>query len=468
MNDLSNELIVLPPEVIKSQSTRILERYHFQATEARKRYEMHYQELLNRWDDKDKGIKILKSFSFIGAITLSGSELEGMAESPLKKFVDAPSLHYENRYRYRMSYGKETDLRGEAYYQLFDRKQSPEERINMSIESLGDLVKRLPQIQEYVLTTEKLSTSELKVYLGYLDHLKIELLRFFHAQTHLRAGNKFVQKENQPEQNITEQSLASVTEAYYSILDGKSIQKINIEQDKLLSECEAVNLEIAKKRAGGESLDGIMRGLPEGDNPLFNKIYAIGLVKRLKEKGLGNLILAGMHFGGIELPWVIFQEIKYANLEKPEILTVHYSRYTNKKEPQQDFWRIVDHLVDTQKNILFLDDGVYSGSSLKAVMDLAKEVGFKNIEVSVALLANSRQLGRMLNTGGINPDFVDKMLIDAIGVSPFFRTKTSEDYLERKSKGLFNIVAERVRKMITENYPRTLAISKDIFANVRK
>jgi hypothetical protein len=105
---------------------------------------------------------------------------------------------------------------------------------------------------------------------------------------------------------------------------------------------------------------------------------------------------------------------------------------------------------------------------LKAVIQLALEAGFKKVEASVQLLSNSRQIGRMLTTGGIDPSFVDNMLIDAIGVSPFFRSRSVEEYSDIKQRGLFNIIAERVRKMIAKNYPKDVAIGKDLFANVRK
>ena len=68
-----------------------------------------------------------------------------------------------------------------------------------------------------------------------------------------------------------------------------------------------------------------MRGLPEGDNPLFNKLYAIGLARRLQNQNVENLILGGMHFGGLELPWVVAQEMKQINIQQPELLTIHFS-----------------------------------------------------------------------------------------------------------------------------------------------
>jgi hypothetical protein len=75
----------------------------------------------------------------------------------------------------------------------------------------------------------------------------------------------------------------------------------------------------------------------------------------------------------------------------------------------------------------------------------------------------------MLLSGGVDPTYVDKHFLDTIGVSPFYRSMTVESYAKRKGKHLFNLVAERVKRMIAINYPSTslLGTHADIFKNFR-
>ena len=226
MIDNLSEHIVLPAGFISEHKDALRHAYHAHAEQARERYQTNLQILEGRWEDKEKARKLFESFSFTGAITLSEDEFNTLRESPLKSFIDTPSIYFKDRSRYQLTYGNMRLLRAEAYYQFFDRSQSPEQRCFMSLESLGELISILPQIQEYTLSKSALTPPELKIYLGYLDHLKIELLRLHHAQTHLTANLSNKAKSNIPLSTVIQTSLESVTNTYYSLSTEKTSKEL--------------------------------------------------------------------------------------------------------------------------------------------------------------------------------------------------------------------------------------------------
>lgn len=399
-------------------------------------------------------------FNFNGAVKLTQQEFHSLPEGPLREFLltpsDASDTSPQPRYRYHLHYGNSQMVycRAEGYYTTMKEASSSGERFTRIMESAQDIFSRYQDITTYIKNKDKLSVGEWKATLAFLDHYKSICLQTFHAFSYLKTmgllhQSDFTNAWNEQLRQITARGVSS----FYNFMDMKKTDFPRPEANNFLlqtmsivrSTLHSLHGDVAKK---GEKA---VRGISETDNPYYNRIYAIAAANTISRMDSTSVILAGMHYGGLELPFIVQRELVTKGISA-ELVAAHYSKYSNKYLPKgiSSLSQIIDRQIEVDgKDVFIIDDGVFSGESLYRLgLLFAKEGAIPTL--SVQSIGTSRRLGHLMTAGGVNPEFLDSELQESlVRVSPFKSVKKSASFLTEDS---FNLVKARVRRQLRAAY----------------
>lgn len=396
-------------------------------------------------------------FSFNGAVTFSSQEINSIP-SNWENFIFAPSDSFVDKFKYTLKYGTQFYSRGEAFYTTLKDCEHPQKNIEELVRVLNDLLRFLPNARQEV-DKGNLSIVEFKVLISYFDHLHIVLMHIFHTASYLEQHSH--SNENSLLQELRE-IVFMTTSALHSLL---SLRKPDLSLLNNAIDIKDISRYLTtlfeKTAISGKPLFKAVRGISETDHPLQNAIYAQSLAERLfKEKtDLNNLCIAGLHYGGIELPFVLdhYLRVIYGNYySSPEYLSVHYSRYSNGKTHQKlsDIFDITDrqNVLFKNKKVLILDDGVFSAASIQKIGWLFTLAGGE-VFFSAMSIANNRRIGQILDEAGADSSFLEQELApDFIRVSPFMRVFLPEEYHAQRADHRLNLIKTRTRGILVRTY----------------
>lgn len=396
-------------------------------------------------------------FSFNGAITFSDREIASIP-SNWANFIFAPSSSFPNKFKHILKYGSQFYSRGEAFYTTLKDYDHPQKPIRELICLLNSLLDFLPEANQ-TISRGNLSITEFKILLSYFDHLHIVLMHIFHTASYLEQHNHFGERSSLEElRNLvfittaTLHSLLSLQKPQTGLIRTSiNIGRINEYLDTLF---ETTTI-------SGKVLSKAVRGISETDHPLQNAIYAQALAQRLFEEkiDLNNLIIAGLHYGGVELPFVLDHYLRTTYGDEyisPEYVSVHYSRYSNGKAHQDSI--VIEDIIDKPdlsfdgQRVLILDDGVFSAASIQKIGWLFTLAG-GNVSFSAMSIANNRRIGQIMDEAGADSSFLEQELSsDFIRVSPYMRVFFPEEYHDQRADHRLNLVKTRARTMLVRTY----------------
>lgn len=498
-NQTQEKQVTLPPEYFQSPSTAktILADYHQLAGHAREEFRLlqigHELDCITNntllTEDATKTKLYDHLFSFTGAVRITSDEIATLPDGALRNFINTKSPSYgtieKPRYGYRLQYGNTTTEwqgRAENYYAEMQGKEHDtkglhiSERYQTTCNVFEELLSHHVAIQKRI-DSGQLTIAEWKTGLIYLDHLKSSFLHTFHSYSYLgtlgllaNTQRKEFEEQNEAMRVMTD----NVVNTFYNTLNLQSSKNFDLPQQRIKNSTDSLFATFnSVTKENSMIVAKALRGIIEADRPYVNQLYARKVAQRLSHNPSDSFIFAGLHLGGIELPFVVKHALeKTATDKKVETMfSVHYSRYSNTSLREKDAGLPLEKIIDKQinlagKTVVLFDDGILTGKSLHEVGQRMQQKG-ANVLFSVQSIGNGRRLGQMLDSGGINPAFVASELPDIIQVSTASRANTLGKFEEQRDNGGFDLTKKRTRKLITHAYPPELAKEYDVFHRLR-
>jgi pyrimidine operon attenuation protein/uracil phosphoribosyltransferase len=457
--------IVLAKEDFENGNPQLLNQYIATAEKARANFsfgsEKNKNEVLKNAYYNPEFIDQLK-FSFTGALAFNEAELKQMkADSAFSSFINAKSDIAKDKSKYFLEYGGTNYSRAEGFYSTEKKAvgiENPLERFNLLSANIKELLFFLNKIEKFIFSEQNNLTSvEWKLSIAFYDNLKSNLLHLFHAFSYLKTQG-FVE-DNELNNKLNEElrkSVEGVVGNYFDLINLQSPKVFYSDSLNNLVDQASIAVEQAlEKGVESKAVSKSIRGIMEADSPAQVNIFANNIAEEIvSEHPNRKIVLIGLHFGGAELPYAIQSALKRRNSDvNVEIVSAHYSNYSNKDARFNNGY--FDKQLDlTDSDVFLLDDGVFTGGSLAKVVDELARFG-ANVLPRTMQVGNSRRLGHMQKSGGVNPSFLETQIVrNAVGITPSARAMTKEKFEQLEAEDKFNLMQMRVSQMTKAYYTK--------------
>jgi HAD superfamily hydrolase (TIGR01484 family) len=392
-------------------------------------------------------------FSFGGGLSFTEEDFNSLKENRnLQSFIGM-------RDRFFVDYGKGDDKRiySRGYsYVSGDEKILPgldhNTRLGMMRDDLIRLININPLITKILDSEETISMANYKILLSYSDNLKNLCLHIYHAIGYLKFEGFIDSIEDSDVKNLIE-DLKELTlyavDSYFAILNLKKPYEKEISsraKDKIK---EATNIisQVITSEPENKRAQKSVRGIIEADIPeqvnIFARRMAKDIVEKYKDSGRESrkIVLAGAHFGGVELPFAVYQELRRSgfDMSRVEILSVFYSRYSNPKNAD-DNKNIKDSpmlsITDlSHKDVYLLDDAPFTARTLSIIANEISRLGGNVILRTMQIGPVTRRPDQVLGSGVARPTFIEGQIAKyATGVTPSPRQRVNADLQKYKPR----------------------------------
>ena len=177
----------------------------------------------------------------------------------------------------------------------------------------------LKSYQDSCNSNVAISFEQWQVLVGIFDNYNLFLSQLFNVVSF----KSVVRKEQSGQLETLKKYYEYITRELYSLINGNKISKIiplEFDFNSIKSELDSEKIKPIDRE--------ILREVPESNSLLFNNIWADALSQEILNEipNLGTeMFLTGLHFGGIQMPYILQYKLKQLGYTNTKIVSCHYS-----------------------------------------------------------------------------------------------------------------------------------------------
>ncbi len=377
---------------------------------------------------------ISKKFAINGALKIDFNELD-----------DADKLIVSNSNLFRMYRNSVHTRSGSFYeYELPPSMGVETEYLDKLESKIKHNYKFLSDYQSQIASKGKVSLEQWQILYALLDNYNLCVTQLFNAISY----NTMIRGNSNNQLDQIKIYYQALTDSVYSIHSGNKINKIP-ELEINFAHIRATLDSETQKPIDRE----ILRGVPESNSHLFNNIWADSLAEEILEENLDKneeIFLVGLHFGGIQMPFILSNKLKKLGYTNIKTVSCHYSSKNEYKDEEFPNLFGINTANMKSKKVVLVDDGIVAGKGLFLVADFLKNNLGADVKVSVEYLI--RQEGESYKYGIVDTDFLES--IPSISrVSPFSRIRSQGEKTTKRTAGTLRLIDRFANRMLSSNNP---------------
>ena len=396
---------------------------------------LHYNDSFNREYVSNSPDNIAKTFSFNGATKIPQNIDQQKLSLFEQKIISENSLFA----KFRDSFYSRSHI---FYNYEIQPKQENESVYFLNlVNKIIFIHNQLANYQNELKNNLNIDFIQWQILFTLIDNYNLVISQLFNTVSYLKVmRNKNVDLELSAIKNYYYDLTVSIN----NLIAGNKVEdipKLDLDFQNIFQ-----NLDISTQKDIDKE---IVRGVFEANNILFNGIWSNTLSQEISEKITDKnqeIFVVGMHFGAIQLPFLLKSKLKKLGYSNIKTVSCHFSTKNEYTHYDNLFDISIDEIKD--KQIILVDDSISSGKSISTMYNFLK---YKSKKEPIISTVNIEKIeGTSYERGVMETSFLKK-ITSITRISPVVRFRSIEERNKKRKKGSFHLSRQFANKILYNN-----------------